>query len=162
MNITGVMVYYYFICKKKLWYFIKDINMEHTSELVGMGKLLDESTYTRDKKNILIDESINIDFLKDWKVIHEIKKTRKIEIASEWQVKYYMYILKEKGVMIEKGILDYPLLRIKKEVFLSEKDVIELKTIMENIIDISNLKLPPLHQNKTICKKCAYYELCYI
>lgn len=28
MNITGIMIYYYFICERKLWYFINEINME--------------------------------------------------------------------------------------------------------------------------------------
>ena len=27
-RITGVMVYYYFVCKRKLWYFCHDITME--------------------------------------------------------------------------------------------------------------------------------------
>ena len=67
------MVYYYFVCKRKLWYFSNDVNMEHTSELVGIGKHIDENSYNRERKNLLIDETINIDFLKDWKVIHEVK-----------------------------------------------------------------------------------------
>ena len=39
MKITGVMVNYYFVCKRKLWYFVKNLDMEHNSELVGMGKI---------------------------------------------------------------------------------------------------------------------------
>ena len=27
-NITGMMVYYYFVCKRKLWYFCHEITME--------------------------------------------------------------------------------------------------------------------------------------
>ena len=111
--VTGVMVYYYFVCKKKLWYFINNITMEQESELVGIGKLIDETSYRREKKHILIDENISVDFLKDWKVVHEVKKSRKIEEASEWQLKYYIWLLKEKGISVEKGILDYPLLRKK-------------------------------------------------
>lgn len=162
MKITGVMVYYYFVCEKKLWYFIKNINMEQNSELVSMGKLIDESTYRREKKNILIDETINVDFLKDWKIIHEVKKSRKIDIASKWQLKYYIWILRGKGVDIKKGIIDYPLIRKREDVFLSQEDISELNIVLENIKYISSLKLPPLGHKKTICRKCAYYELCYI
>ncbi len=43
------MVYYYFVCKRKLWYFKNDVNMEHNSELVGIGKLIDEDSYGREK-----------------------------------------------------------------------------------------------------------------
>ncbi len=161
-KITGVMVYYYFVCKRKLWYFSNDLNMEFNSELVGMGKLIDEISYNREKKNILIDESINVDFLKDWKVIHEVKKSRKIDEAAKWQLKYYIWVLRNKGVDIEKGILDYPLLRKREEIFLDKKEQEELQLILSDVEKIISLQLPPNKINKGICKKCAYYELCYI
>ena len=31
-RITGVMIYYYFVCKRKLWYFIHEISMEAENE----------------------------------------------------------------------------------------------------------------------------------
>ncbi|MBW4829361.1 MAG: CRISPR-associated protein Cas4 [Clostridiaceae bacterium] len=161
-KITGVMIYYYFVCKRKLWYFSNNLNMEFNSELVGIGKLVDETSYGRERKHILIDESINIDFLKDWKVIHEVKKSRKMDEASKWQLKYYMWVLKNKGVEVEKGILDYPLLRKREEVFLNEEDEEELKNIIEDIKRIILSKLPLDLLDKNVCKKCAYYELCYI
>jgi len=161
-KITGVMIYYYFVCKRKLWYFSNDLNMEFNSELVGVGKLIDETSYSREKKNILIDETISIDFLKDWKIVHEVKKSRKIDEAAKWQLKYYMWILKNKGVDIEKGILDYPLLRKREEIILNEQDQLKIESIIEDIEKIISSKLPPNITKKGICKKCAYYELCYI
>lgn len=161
-KITGVMVYYYFVCKRKLWFFTKDLTMEQSSDLVGMGKLIDETSYKRKKKNILIDETINIDFLKDWKIIHEVKKSRKINEASKWQLKYYIYVLKEKGIDIEKGVLDYPLFKKREDVFLNEEDEEKLENILEEIHEIISLEVPPPINKKSICKKCAYYELCYI
>lgn len=156
------MVYYYFVCKRKLWYFSNDLNMEFNSELVGIGKLIDETSYSREKKNILIDETISIDFLKDWRIVHEVKKSRKIDEAAKWQLKYYMWVLKNKGVDIEKGILDYPLLRKREEIILNEQEELELKSVIEDIQKIISSKLPPNTINKRVCKKCAYYELCYI
>lgn len=162
MKITGVMVYYYFVCKRKLWYFSKDVNMEHNSELVGMGKLIDENSYNREKKSILIDETINIDFLKDWKVIHEVKKSRKLDEAAKWQLKYYIWVLRSKGVDIEKGILDYPLLRKREEILLTTLEEEELVKVLGQIREILNMSFPPKAINKAFCKKCSYYELCYI
>lgn len=161
-KITGVMVYYYFVCKRKLWYFSNDLNMEFNSELVGIGKLVDETSYNREKKNILIGETINVDFLKDWKVIHEVKKSRKMDEAAKWQLKYYIWTLRNKGVDIEKGILDYPLLRKREEIFLDKKEQEELELVLKDVEKIISLELPPNTINKGICKKCAYYELCYI
>lgn len=161
-KITGVMVYYYFVCKRKLWYFIKDVTMEHTSDLVSMGKLIDETSYEREKKNILIDESINIDFLKGWKIIHEIKKSRKIEEASIWQLKYYLWVLKQKGLDIEKGIIDYPLLRKREIIYPDDINNDDMVNILEEIRIVITMKSPPGTLNKSRCKKCAYYELCFI
>lgn len=161
-KVTGVMVYYYFVCKRKLWYFSNNLNMESTSELVGIGKLVDETSYSRERKNILIDEVINIDFLKNWKVVHEVKKSKKIDEASKWQLKYYMWVLKNKGVQIEKGVLDYPLLRKREEVYLEEDDEYRLEHVINDIQTIITSNLPPDTINKSMCKKCVYYELCYI
>lgn len=161
-QITGVMIYYYFVCQRKLWFFTNDVTMEQSSDLVSMGKIIDETSYSREKKNKLIDENINIDFLKDWKVIHEVKKSRKIEEASKWQLKYYIWYLRQKAVDIEKGILDYPLLRKREEVYLTQEEETELVKILKKIEEITQLILPPETIKKTICKKCAYYELCYI
>jgi CRISPR-associated exonuclease Cas4 len=110
----------------------------------------------------LIDETINIDFLKDWKIIHEVKKSRKLDEAAKWQLKYYIWVLRNKGVNIEKGILDYPLLRKREEIYLTTFEEEELMEVLEQIQNIVNIDLPPSVINKAFCKKCAYYELCYI
>lgn len=161
-KITGIMVNYYFVCKRKLWYFSNNINMEHTSDLVGMGKLIDETSYGRERKSILIDEMINIDFIKDWKIIHEVKKSNKLDEPGKWQLKYYIWVLRNKGVDIEKGILDYPKLRRREEVFLTKTEEEELLEVLDKIEDVIKQELPPKVINKGICKKCAYYVLCYI
>ena len=82
MQITGLMIYYYFVCQRKLWYFINQINMEQNSELVSIGKILDEESYKNEKKGILIDGTINIDFIKNGAILHEVKKTKSIEEAG--------------------------------------------------------------------------------
>ncbi|QQK08748.1 CRISPR-associated protein Cas4 [Miniphocaeibacter halophilus] len=163
MKITGIMVYYYFVCKRKLWYFSKDITMEHNSELVEIGKILDEYSYNRKKKSILVDDIINIDFIEDWKIIHEIKKSKSIEEASIWQVKYYIYMLNKLGVEIEKAIIDYPLIKEREVIDLKEKDIVEMEKVLDEIKNIINSKnIPKDMVRKSICNKCAYYELCYV
>ena len=92
-RITGVMIYYYFVCSRKLWYFCHQINMEDENENVQLGKLLDENSYKRDDKHIEIDGIINIDFIHEKNELHEIKKSKSIEEAGIWQVKYYLYYL---------------------------------------------------------------------
>ena len=162
MNITGIMIYYYFVCKRKLWYFANEVNMEQNSELVSIGKILDETTYTREKKSILIDNQINIDFIQKGAILHEVKKTKAIEEAGEWQIKYYMYYLEQKGVNTIEAKIDYPLLKQTKEIFLEDNDRKILQEAIKDIEEIvKNEKIPNKLDDK-ICKKCAYYDLCYI
>lgn len=156
------MFYYYFVCHRKLWYFVNHITLESEDDNVLLGKLLDESSYGREDKHILIDETVNIDFIKDWKILHEVKKSRSIEEASVWQVKYYLYFLKQRGISIEKGILDYPKIKQREDVYLEESDSEKIIEILKDIEDISNKESSPPVISSKICKACAYYEFCYI
>lgn len=161
-EITGMMVYYYFVWKKKLWYFANQIQMEQNSELVEIGKIIDETSYKNQEKHILIDNTINIDFIKNNVILHEVKKTKSIEEASIWQVKYYMYYLEQKGVENIKAKIDFPLIKETKDVVLNYEDRQALQNIITNIREIINSKNPmDVIQDKK-CKKCAYYDLCYI
>ena len=161
-DVTGLMFYYYFICQRKLWYFANEISMEQNSELVAIGKILDETSYSREKKEILIDNTINIDFIKKGVILHEIKKTNAIEEAGIWQLKYYMYYLKKRGVKTLEAKIDFPLLRETKEITLESSDMEIIENVIKNIEEIITQKKPPKVINEKFCKKCAYYDLCYV
>lgn len=161
-KISGTMFYYYFVCKRKLWFFSNGIQLEEDNEDVILGKLIDENSYSKELKHILIDNTVNIDFIKDWKILHEVKKQKSIEEAGIWQLKYYLYFLKIRGINIEKGILDYPKLKKREEIFLSENDEKKIKEILSEIEKITVMEKPPKLEKLKICKKCAYFEYCYI
>ena len=161
-DITGLMVYYYEVCKRKLWYFVNEIQLEENNSNVILGKLLEENTYTRDEKKINIDGIINIDFIRSKKILHEIKKSNSIEPASLLQVQYYLYYLEKKGLIGLKGILDYPLLKQTVEVNLTDEDRKKLDNIIIGIKEILRKKSPPALEKNGICKKCAYFDLCFV
>ncbi|WP_317946201.1 CRISPR-associated protein Cas4 [Carnobacterium maltaromaticum] len=161
MRVTGTMFYYYFVCQRKLWNFSHHITFENTNENVLLGKLLDQSSYAKEDKQILIDGTINVDFIQDWKVVHEVKKSKAIEDASIWQLKYYLYFMQKRGIDVEKGILDFPKIKQRQEVFLEKDDVEKIEKILEEIEEIcGNVKIPKVIESK-ICKKCAYFDYCY-
>lgn len=139
-----------------------EINMETENENVMLGKFLDESSYKRDDKHINIDNVINIDFIKEQKELHEIKKSRAIEEAGVWQVKYYLYYLKQRGVMGLKAKIDYPLLKKNLIVKLTDEDEKQLAKIISDIIHLREQLQPPEFNVKKICAKCAYHDLCLI
>ena len=162
LQYTGTQINYYFVCRRKLWLFTKDIRFEDENEYVQLGKLIDEITYKQNKKQIEIGK-IKIDFIDNNKgVIHEIKKSNKIEKAHLYQVKYYIYTLRTMGVENIIGEIDYPKLKKKKVVLLEPEDEMEFKTIFSDIRDILDKPQPPVAIKKTICNKCAYYEFCFV
>ena len=161
-KVNGTQINYYFICKTKLWLFSHNIQLEHESENVKLGKLLHEDSFKREK-DFLIDNLINVDFIKitDCVEIHEVKKTQKMDKSHEWQLLYYMYYLKhEKDIDNLKGFLDYPKNRKKKEIFLTDEKEKELNVIIEDINKINSNKMPKPERLK-ICRKCAYFEFCF-
>lgn len=44
-EVTGIMVYYYYVCKRKLWYYLHEIRMESENQDVKLGKILDANSY---------------------------------------------------------------------------------------------------------------------
>lgn len=158
--ITGTQVAYYNICHRKLWLFSRSISMEHTSELVDIGKIIHENSYNRKRKEIEL-EGIKVDLIEAKRgIIHEVKKSKSLEDAHLWQIKYYLYYFKQIGIEVE-GIIDYPKLRRRERIVLSEEDILKLKTMLADITMIEWKTQPPPVINKPYCKKCSYYEFCY-
>ncbi len=161
-KITGTMIYYYFVCQRKCWYSIHGISMESENENVQIGKSLDELSYAGERKHILINDEINLDFIKKTGVIHEIKKSRKIEEAAIWQVKYYLYYLKKRHVESLVAKIDYPLVKQTVDVELSKEDELKLEVIMQKIQDLAHQNQPTIVEKMRKCYQCAYHDLCFV
>jgi CRISPR-associated exonuclease Cas4 len=137
--------------------------MEQESDLVSLGKLLHSKSY-KDEKEYTIDNLISVDFIKkqDCLELHEVKKSSKMEKAHEYQLLYYMYYLKEKkGIKNIKGIINYPKMRKKVMIDLNESKEKELNTIIGDIDNLINSDIPKSERTK-ICRKCAYFEFCWV
>ena len=164
MQTTGTHFNYYQVCKRKLWLFANGISMEHTSDLVYEGNLIHEESYPqRSSKYEEVElDGIKVDFYDARKkVIHEIKKSDKVERAHEWQLKYYLYVFEKNGIVGVTGILEYPVLRKTDTIVLSDIDRETIRTMETEIQTIiENEECPPL-EKKRICKNCSYYDFCY-
>lgn len=98
-TVIPTLLNYYMLCRRKAWFFANGIQMEHTSDIVAEGKVISESTYGRRATRYTeLDLGIaKIDFYDAKnKVVHEVKKSNRVEHAHEWQVKYYLYLLEKK------------------------------------------------------------------
>lgn len=159
-QISGTMYAYSFLCNRKLWLYTRDIVMEQNNENVMIGKMIDEESYKRDKKHVYLDNIICIDIIRN-NVICEVKKSSSQKEIAIQQLKYYMYLLKQRGVFVV-GQLLIPKENIKEEIRLTEDDKMMIEEKMKDIYKICHEETPPKVINNKICKKCAYYELCYI
>lgn len=159
--VSGTIYSYSFLCSRKVWLSYHNLSMEQESELVEIGKFIDENTYKNERHNFLIDNIVNIDFLKK-NIVHEIKKSDKEKQMAINQIKYYLFILKNHGFENIKGELNIPKSKYTEEVILSEDDIENIKNQLEKIDKILKSKDIPETVNKKSCFKCAYYELCYI
>jgi CRISPR-associated exonuclease Cas4 len=158
-KIQGIKVNYYFICKRKLWLFSKGLGCEKLSERVSIGKILHETAYPREKeREILIDDTIMLDLASE-DYIREIKLSSKMEEADKMQLYYYLYFLKQKGI-IKKGMINYVKEKRREEIELTDEIEQKIKFVLDDIIKICEHTNPPEYKKLKYCTKCAYYEFC--
>ncbi|MCB9001310.1 MAG: CRISPR-associated protein Cas4 [Bacteroidales bacterium] len=165
MQVNATLINLYHVCKRECWLHANGIRFEHTSDLVYEGKLIHEESYPQrpERYEELEIDGIKIDFYDARsKVVHEIKKSDKIEEAHRWQVKYYIYVLERNGVEGVTGILEYPTLRQTEKVELTDNDREQIKNMEKDIETLITSDTCPPVINSKICKNCSYYEFCYI
>lgn len=163
MKVNGTLINYYFHCKRQCYLFGNRLNLEDNSEEVKIGKALHEERNDRDNTEIAI-ENIRLDKLTT-EYLTEVKKSDADIEASKWQLIFYLKVLKEKG-MIRKGKLEFVEKNKsnRKTVFIELDEQLEgeLEKYIEEIEELLSQDIIPPVLNKAGCKKCAYYEFCYI
>lgn len=163
MQVNGTLINYYFYCKRQCYLHGNRMNLEDNSEQVKIGKALHEERQKKENTEIALD-NIRLDRLSE-KYLTEIKKSDADINAAKWQLLFYLKVLKEKGIIrkgklefIEKGKSDKRILYFD----LTEKEEAELQRYIQEINDLLEQCDLPDVLNKAQCKKCAYYEYCYI
>lgn len=164
MKVNGTLVNYYFHCKRQCYLHGNKLNLEDNSEMVKIGKAIHEEKAEKNSNSEISIDNIKIDKLSS-EYLTEVKKSDADIEASKWQLIYYLKILKEKGIerkgkleFIEKNKSD------KKILYYDLNDEIEreLNDHINKIIVLIQQNNIPEVLNKPKCKKCAYFEYCYI
>ncbi|WP_368491067.1 CRISPR-associated protein Cas4 [Clostridium sp. BJN0013] len=162
MDINGVFLWYYNICKRELWLMSRKIVPDQQDENVDIGRFIHENTYKRNKKEISFG-NIKFDVIfrsKDKMVIGETKKSSKYKEASKWQLMFYLKTLKDTGIHAS-GELLYPEERKREEVILDDTSNKKLAEMISDIEYICSLDKPPSVKKIPYCKNCAYREYCF-
>ncbi len=161
--VNGTLINYYIHCKRQCYLFGNKLTMEDNEENVLIGRAIHKERATQKNTEIAID-NIKLDKLTR-EYLTEVKKSDADIESARWQLLYYLYVLKQKGV-VRKGRLEFveKKKQAKKTLIIELTDDIE-KQLLLYTKEIENLlqqdKIPePLSDSK--CKKCAYYQYCYI
>ena len=164
MKINGTLINYYIHCKRQCYLHGNRLNMEDNSELVKIGRAIHEEKAKKSNNNEIAIENIKIDKLTK-EYLTEVKKSDADVEASKWQLLYYLKVLKEKGIerkgkleFAEKNKTDKKVIMVE----LTEADEQQLAIYEQEILKLLNEGIVPERLHKVGCKKCAYYEYCYI
>lgn len=162
MNINGTIINYYYHCKRKCYLFANRVNLEDNSEDVRIGRVLHELGAKDDNTEIKID-NISIDKITD-KYVIELKKSDSDISAARIQLLLYLDKLEKKGI-IKQGKLKFHEKNTDEKVEiieLDDKTRRELNECIEGIKNLINENIPPEPKLIKGCKKCAYYEYCFL
>ncbi|WP_300260122.1 CRISPR-associated protein Cas4 [Clostridium sp.] len=163
MKVNGTLINYYFHCKRQCFFHGNRFNLEDNSETVKVGKALHEEKIKGDNTELEID-NVKIDKLTK-EYLTEIKKSDADVEAAKWQLLFYLKVLKAKGID-RKGKLEFiEKNKTKKKTLvieLTEENEKELECIVKNLEELILEEEIPSVINEPKCKKCAYYEYCYI
>jgi len=155
---------YYFHCKRQCYLAGNRLNLEDNSEQVKIGRALHEEKEAQRRKAEIQIGNVKIDGLTKEYVVEYKKSDADVE-ACRWQVLLYLWELKQKG-MERKGKIEF----IEKKKGTKKTEYVELTEALEKELQKHRKEIEELLQqeelpevlHKATCKKCAYYEYCYI
>ena len=165
MKITGTIINYYFHCKRQCYLFANRINLEDNSEDVRTGKVLHEIK-AKDGKNTEIKyENMVLDKVTS-NYIEEYKKSDADTEAARMQLLFYLKNFSDKGIEKQgKLIYEEKNKKSSKKIEIVELNDKNLKLLNNCISEIENLisqdSIPNVEKDNK-CKRCAYYEYCYL
>jgi CRISPR-associated exonuclease Cas4 len=159
--ITGTLIQSYSICQRQTWLMAHQIIPDQENPYIEIGRLIDEESYSRDKKRIHF-ENIVIDLVKSDEgdiIVGEVKKSSKATQSARLQLAFYLYRLKQKGID-GKGLLLFPKERKRETVELTNELEKELEEMFAKIYSLIFRENAPPFKRISHCKNCGYKEFC--
>ncbi len=188
MAVRGYELNAWVVCPRKCWFIQRQLMMEPHSPFVELGRLIhQEALHERQHHQPAFIEvpiegfaqidkiagelaeffSPSLDHLAgstnpEKKIlVYEIKRSPRKQEAHRLQLLYYLYLLRERGLNL-KGVLSYPEQNRREIIELDDEGLQTLQNALEALQQLRNSPLPPqVPRPMTICRTCAYQELCW-
>lgn len=155
----------YNICPRQAWLMSHQVSANQNDPFLEIGRLIDETTFKREKKKIYLAEfAAEVDFVtrKNGNLfVAEIKKSSRTMASGINQLKYYLYLLNKKGIKC-KGIIKIPKEKTSMTVELQESDIALIKDKINAIKTLISSNSTPLPKKIPFCRNCAYFEFCWV
>ncbi|MDI6618633.1 MAG: CRISPR-associated protein Cas4 [Clostridiales bacterium] len=161
IEVNGSLMQSYTICERQVWLMAHQIIPDQDHPYIEIGRIIDNTSYDRERKKLNFDNVV-IDLVKNDKdnfLIGEVKKSSKAEKSARMQLLFYLYKLKQSGILA-KGQLLFPEERKKVNVSLTDDAESEIIKAIDEITNIIHKEKAPVFIKIPYCKNCGYREFC--
>lgn len=160
-RVTGVMMQYYFVCDRELWFESRDLEIDRENVNVVRGTRVDESAYSeRGAQNLRLG-MVSLDLLEDGRVV-EVKPSSALTEPARMQLSYYLWYLDRVADIQRDGVLAHPTERKREGVELTPERAAKVETAVRGIHDIVTRESPPEAEAKPYCESCAFHDFCWV
>jgi len=158
-RVTGVMMQYYYVCKRELWFASRHLEIDRENANVVRGTRVDETAYDDERRSISLG-MISIDLLQDGRVV-EVKPSSTLEEPARMQLSYYLWYLDRIAGVSRSGVLAHPTERNREPVDLTSERAEKVEDAIRGIHEVVSQEAPPPAEEKPFCSSCAYHDLCW-
>lgn len=159
-RVTGVMMQYYHVCERELWFASRNLEIDRENASVVRGTRVDETAYAdRGRENLRLG-MISLDLLEDGRVV-EVKPSSALTEPARMQLTYYLWYLDRVAGVERDGVLAHPRERKREEVELTDDRAAKVEEAIRGIHDVVSRETPPAAEEKPYCESCAYHDLCW-
>jgi len=158
-RVTGVMMQYYYVCKRELWFESRNLEIDRENPTVVRGTRVDDTAYNDKRENLHLG-MISLDLLDDGRVV-EVKPSSTLTEPAKMQLSYYLWYLDRVADIQRDGILAHPRERKREMVGLTDERIEKVEMAIHGIHDIVVQDSPPPAEEKPFCDSCAYHDFCW-
>lgn len=160
-RITGLMVQYYTVCKRELWFMSRGLDIDRESVNIRRGTHTDENSYRDERDSFQINGIIQIDVL-DSGDIMEVKVSSTLTKSPMNQLLYYLWYLDEILDVQRDGILAFPTERKRERITLDQGNRERIEDVVQGVIRVLDRETPPPLEKKPVCDACLYQDICWM
>lgn len=158
-RVTGVMMQYYHVCERELWFVSRNIEIDRDRASIVRGTRVDDTAYAEEKRNIHLG-MIALDLLQDGRVV-EVKPSSALTEPAEMQLSYYLWYLERVAGIEREGVLAHPTERRREPVELTADRAQRVEDAIRGIHAVVDREEPPPAEEKPFCDSCAYHDFCW-